>query len=292
MADLRKLGLDGVGFLPEIPDLPARLVMSIEGMEGTGKTWLACDAPGPLAFLSGDKNSEGVVKTKQKERMGTGRGEIIPQYFPWPLPDTENTEEIANAMRPVRNQWVKAYRAALRSKVRSVVIDTGGWVFLLIRLARFGTVKIFPQVLAAETNQFMQRLLDEGRDSGKTVIWTHRLKDEYADKTVVRKKNGKPMLDKNGDPITDVTSVKTGGLVWEGFKGIRFEMQMIVRLESAAPLGFGLPLVGTVTKCTPNAMLVGQTFSTDNKLRPLRLPTMASRAFEDYDVGATRKEWE
>lgn len=281
--NLKAMGLDGGSFLAEVPDLPPRIVGSIDGIEGVGKTWLACDAPGDVVYLGSDRNSEGVVKLKDKEKREAGTGCIIPSYFSFLSPDTEDVNEIAEEARPVRNKWVAAYRQALRSKARSVVVDSGGWVFLMVRLARFGTVKIFPSVLAAETNQFMQRLLDEGRDSGKTVLWIHRLKDDYDDVVSTRKVKGK---------IEQVVnSVKNGKLRRDGFKGIGFEMQMIIRLTSDAPLGFGLPLVGTVEKCTPNAQLVGDEFRTDSKFSPLRFATIASRAFADYDAGGSRKEW-
>ena len=261
--------LSGLGLDPKlysvVPARSSRLICSIEGEEGSGKTWLALDAPDPIVYLAGDRNYEGVLHQKAGGRV------IIPSFFSFKIPArSDNPNDVAAEARPIRDKFLAAYRGALKSKVKSVVIDTGGWVLNLIRYARFGTIHIQPAVLHAETNALFQRLLDEGHESGKNIIWIHRLRDEREDKEKTLK-DGKKIID----------AVRTGRQEMVGYSMLPFEMQLIIRLESAAPLGFGLPLVGTITKSTLGMHLVGKQFRSDSKVNKLRFATIASRAMAE-----------
>lgn len=264
-SNLKALGLAGGSYLDRVPEVQRRIIMSIESEEGKGKTTLALDAPAPIAYLCGDKNSDGPLQ------LAASQKEIVPSFYDFQIPSEDATEdEISKAARPIRNQLMKDFDLALNSKVRTVVVETGGWLMWLLRMARFGTVKVFPTVRHSETNAQFQRLLDKARASDKNVIWTHRLRDEREDKLIKGK----------------LESVKTGRLETVQYGQMDYEMQCIIRLRSDAPLGFGMPLVGEVRKCTLNSELVGEEFSTADKVSPLRFATIASRVF-----GTSAKEW-
>ena len=62
MGTFDKSKLKSMGF-NTAPDKPKpRLVMAIEGREGSGKTELALSAPGPMGYQSIDIGTEGVIE--------------------------------------------------------------------------------------------------------------------------------------------------------------------------------------------------------------------------------------
>ena len=57
-----------LGFSDAVIETPRRLVMSLSGREKTGKTHLACTAPGPIIFFNIDIGTEGVVSKFQTNK--------------------------------------------------------------------------------------------------------------------------------------------------------------------------------------------------------------------------------
>jgi hypothetical protein len=235
VAPAASLGL--AGFLDAPEPSSGGYSINIEGLEGTGKTHLALTGPAPIAYLYGDRNAEDVLRQAAKQGVA-----VYPQRFIWTFPPTEDLDVIANSARPVWTKFVELYHRALNSQARTVVVDTGSFFWELRRAARFGKLLKVPPIMYAEINTQFSNLINSGRDSGRNVVWVHRLQDEWRDA-----KNEK------GQSVRE----RTGKYVRQGFKELGYEVQLSIRTERADEIG---AFSCEVRKCTPADLLVGQRF--------------------------------
>jgi len=182
--------LKAVGFEPAATEARKRLIISIEGEEGTGKNNLAFTAPSPIAVLSFDVGLEGVV-----EKFVTGRGmvadtpvptkEIMVREYSMPITQTADPDfDYAGTWA----EFTKMYRAALAARVRTMIWDTATEVHELLRMLRF---KRLTQVMPhnyGPVNAEYRGLLREAYDSHTNLILLHKMRPEYVnDKSTGRK---------------------------------------------------------------------------------------------------------
>ena len=197
-----------------------RLILSVEGLEGCGKTRFTLTAPAPIAFINFDYGLEGIVEPFQEQK---------PIYVATvKLNFTAGSrEKIIEAAEKELDAVETNYQTALK-QARTIVIDTGSELWELLRLAAFGKLdKVMPHQYA-EVNQQMTRLIKLAYDSEANLILTHRLKEQW------------------------VNDKRTGLYEFAGMKDIPFLVQAHARLWTDGD-GYHLK-VGT---CRQNAGVVG-----------------------------------
>jgi hypothetical protein len=196
-----------------------RLILSIEGLEGCGKTRFTLTAPAPIAFINFDWGLEGLVESFQDQKA------IYVATVS--LNTSGKREEILQAAEQELSKVERNYQTALK-QARTIVIDTGSELWELLRLAAFGKLdKVMPHQYA-EVNQQMTRLIKLAYDSDANLILTHRLKEQW------------------------INDKKTGLYEFAGMKDIPFLVQAHARMWTD-DAGYHLK----VGKCRQNAGVVG-----------------------------------
>jgi hypothetical protein len=199
--------------------LKRRLILSIEALEGVGKTRFTLTAPAPIAFLNFDYGLEGVIEKFQVDKA------IYVAAIK--LDFQGDKDRIIRAAEDELKKFEINYQTALR-QARTIVIDTGTELWELMRLAAFGKLS---QVLPhhyAPVNQEMTRLIKLAYESEVNLILTHKLKEQW------------------------INDKKTGLYEFAGNKDIPSLVQCHARLWSD-PDGFHLQ----VGKCRQNVQCVG-----------------------------------
>ena len=200
-----------------------RLILSIDALEGAGKTRFTLTAPAPIAFINFDYGLEGVVEQFQvtkKIYVATVRLEF-----------DGSPDQVIKAAEKELLKFEVNYQTALK-QARSIVIDTGTELWELLRLAAFGKLKQVLPHQYAEVNQAMTRLLKLAYDSNANLILTHRLKEQWAG--------------------PQGNAYRTGLYEFAGMKDIPFLVQAHARLWTDEH-GYHL----RVGKCRQNASVVG-----------------------------------
>jgi hypothetical protein len=211
------------GFTRANAALKRRLILSIEALEGAGKTYFTLTAPGPIAFLNFDYGLEGVVEKFQVTKP-IYVAAIKLDY----LPLMGKKDEVIAAAERELQKFETNYQTALK-QARTIVIDTGTELWELMRLSAFGKVtQVMPHQYVA-VNQEMTRLIKLAYDSDANLILTHKLKPEW------------------------INDKKTGGYEFAGMKDIPFLVQAHARLWRDDDGTFHM----RVGKCRQNAGVAG-----------------------------------
>jgi hypothetical protein len=207
------------GFTRANSVMKRRLIMSVEALEGAGKTRFALTTPAPIALINLDEGLEGLVEPFQ-ERKAIYVASVK-------LTTSGKREEIIGAAEKELAKVETNYQTALK-QARSIIIDTGTELWELLRLSAFGRLdKVMPHQYA-EPNQMMTRLIKQAYDSDANLIITHRLKPEW------------------------VNDKKTGAYEFSGMKDVPFLVQCHARMWRDED-GYHL----RVGKCRQNASIVG-----------------------------------
>jgi len=147
-----------------------RLILSIEALEGVGKTRFTLTAPGPIAFLNFDYGLEGVVERFQVQK------DIYVSSIK--LDFQGGKDQVVTAAERELQKFETNYQTALR-QARTIVIDTGTELWELMRLAAFGKLAQVMPHHYAPVNQEMERLVKLAYESDANLIMTHRLKEQW-----------------------------------------------------------------------------------------------------------------
>jgi hypothetical protein len=196
-----------------------RLILSVEGLEGCGKTRFTLTAPAPIAFVNFDFGLEGVIESFQQQKaiyvatvkldFAGERGKVI--------------EAAEKELAKVETNYQTALKQA-----RTIIIDTGSELWELLRLAAFGKLeKVMPHQYA-EPNQQMTRLIKLAYDSDANLILTHRLKEQW------------------------INDKKTGAFEFSGMKDVPYLVQAHARMWTDEQ-GYHL----RIGKCRQNSTVVG-----------------------------------
>lgn len=146
-----------------------RLIMSIQGAPGKGKTHLSLTAPAPIAYMNFDFGTEGVV---DKPEFRDKEIHLADYHLDFPY-----TQPAAKA---VYDQFVTDYKAALGSTVaRTLVIDTATEGWEVIRLAKLGKLQNIMPIMYAPVNREYQELIRKAYYSDVNLILIHKQKKSY-----------------------------------------------------------------------------------------------------------------
>jgi hypothetical protein len=210
---LAPLNTTGTSFTSTITAPDPRLIASVSGLEKQGKNHFAFTAPGPIACLSFDTGTEGVI---EKFRKGFGDNKPKDIYladYDVNLPGGADLKQIADAAQAIWVKFRKDYEWAIRN-ARTVVADTGTEIWEILRIARFGKLtQVMPHQYGPVNAEFRKLVKLAFDVKNVNAIWLHKLKAEYDTKTVVVAGQTKEV------------SNKTGKLVRSGFGDIPFLVQ-------------------------------------------------------------------
>lgn len=246
-------GPDGTTFkLIEKPRSRNRIIMSIEGDWGTGKTDFALTAPGPIAFFKIDPNSEFTLDKYVGKKIWQSDIKV-------PRSDGENAQALSDT---VWQQFIKDYTWAL-ANTRSVVWDTATEIWELLRLCKFGKLaQISPQHYTQVNNDF-RGLIKLAFDSETNLLMIHKLKDEWT-------------------PYTDIQgkerNKKSGKKERAGFGDLGFACQVMVQTMFDRD-NEESPFSAKILKCTQNPMLTTNVYSQVGDLRLNSFPFIAADVF-------------
>lgn len=242
-----------------------RMVLSIEGDWGTGKTDLALTAPGPIAFFKFDLNSDvTLAKYADKKRIYKCEYEV-------PDPNVPNAQQLAES---IARQFCADYSTVINNpEIRSVVWDTATEIWELIRLAAFGKLtNVMPHHYVQVNNGF-RGLIRAAFDSNTNLVMIHRLKDEWVNYT---SSDGKEK------------SKRSGRKERAGFSDVGFACQVMVQTffnqeEEDSPFQM------KVLKCTQNPQITGQVYGQIADMRMNSFPILAMDVFPGTDA---EKDWQ
>lgn len=159
------------GFVQTLPKTRKRLIIATDGREKTGKTRFALTAPGPIVFINFDYGLEGPLLDEFGSKIAAIRsfGSHLEQGK---MPTQKQAEDI----------WLEvanAFVVALRSKARTVVVDTFSDAWDWARLAHFGKFTQVQPHHYGDINDMTRRLLMECHKHDSNVILIHKNKEEY-----------------------------------------------------------------------------------------------------------------
>lgn len=227
-----------------------RLMASICGMGGWGKTKFACSAPGPIEFLATDPNSAETVSVEQAAQPDK---DIRYHQFDLPGIAFGGREDVQEDAEAVWGQFVDVIRPIVKGEVEApatIVLDTATEFWELLLLADHGrTFQILPD-LRTKTNARYKSLLAGLKQTGAHVLLLHRLGPRYESRTV-RSKQG---------PVEERVQVP-GEYDRQGFSKTEFSINAEVHLaynreldEDVLANQFGMKVV----RCTGRPLLIGR----------------------------------
>lgn len=247
------------GFLPparsrERRNLPGLkrpgIMIGTEGETNTGKTEFALSCPGPGILLAVDRMYDACLDNPNPP--AARRNDYAFK---------ECKLSMATMAENHKENW-ESYRADLmkavaNKDVRTVVIDGDSDTWETQRLAAFGKLTQIPSIFYADVNAARRALIARLFDSGKIIVATNKIKEEYG---VVRDAQGNAVM-KDGKEVRE----KTGKLIRQGFDDDNYLWHIQLRhfFTSATinkktgaqiPMQFGIEIL----KCKSNPQLKGE----------------------------------
>lgn len=176
------------GFKEPSKEIVTRHVISITGMDKSGKTHFSLSSQSPIAFFNLNNGLEGVIHKFDKkvyefkmntpeEQGAAGRSDSAKDFNKKAAMDMKNLAIIEV------ERFVEAWTWALRdSEIRTIVIDKGTELWLLYRVAEFGKTTQVPSQLYNYLNAKFERRINEIFETDKNLIILHDMKEIYRDK--------------------------------------------------------------------------------------------------------------
>lgn len=237
------------------------MVMSLSGLDKSGKTHQALTAPGPTAYANHDTGLEGVA-----EKFEAKGKKLYSKDYRVRIPAGTNDPQQVSAIAYKVWEDLKAdLRAAWASPlIRTTVVDTESDTWELCRLAKFGKLTQVMPHHYGPVNAEYANFWNEVFDSDKNLILLGKLKEEYENIVVNGKEIGK----------------KTGRLERVGYKQIPYIVQINAIATFSLQAGFGIQIVN----CRQNSSLNGAELFGDM----CSFQTLGTMVFPDSDVS----DWE
>ncbi len=173
-------------------------VISVQGEQGSGKTFLATSAPPKVAIFSTDARYEGVIKRfpDYKERFlvgdympqvdlsadqlfkdGMGRdGDPMAKEASKVAADKQSAVIERQAWKPFREDYFNALRD---DSIRTLIWDQADELNEILRLVNFGKLEANPQMNYGPVNQEYKNLIKQARAARKVLVLVHQMTNEY-----------------------------------------------------------------------------------------------------------------
>lgn len=194
-----------------------RLLIGTDGRTDTGKTEFILSAPGPGLIIALDRNFDAMLKNDNPPP--TRRADFAFKPISVPLATSATQNEFLEYWKQFRTAF---YGALANPDARTVGLDGDSDSWELQRLAEFGKLTQIPGIMYTGVNAARRSLIAKAWDSGKIVICTNKVKDDYIDKL---KADGTPELDNS----SKVIRVKSGEVERQGFGDQDYLWQLQIR---------------------------------------------------------------
>jgi len=144
------------------------MIVSVEGLESSGKTHFALTAPAPIVYLNLDNGLEGV----RDNALFAGK-QVDAKTYPTNLPEGVAIDSAAarSWYSGIINQMFRDYRQAIRDGARTVVGDTGTEILSFLKLANAEDKRWVEWI---ETYRSLFKLAYESEQTN--LILLHRMK--------------------------------------------------------------------------------------------------------------------
>lgn len=195
------------------------LMVVIDGESDTGKTELMMTFPGPGVVLACDRGFDALVDNPKPPP--TRRSDFFVKVIRVPAATQFGS---ADKYGPYWLEYLKAYIEALKlEEARTIGVDGDNHTWDLQRLAEFGKLAgVAPQTRYADPYAARKALYWRAWDTGKIIVCTNMMRDEYA---TVLDVDGNAVLDDEGRPKKE----KTGQKVHMGFPNRSYLWQVGLR---------------------------------------------------------------
>lgn len=157
-----------------------RIFAMSQAQEKCGKTHLAASLPGEeILALSNDTGTRDVLVAECRKR---GKRVVYNSFF-----SKADLKTSVNRQQKAKDEWkrlmdVAAYVAST-PRWRSILLDTGGGIYDLIRMAKFGKLAQIPPHFYVEVNEGMNSLVHTlFSRPDLNVLITHKMKKLYKGK--------------------------------------------------------------------------------------------------------------
>jgi hypothetical protein len=200
-------------------ELPKRIILSIEGLRGTGKTEFGLWGPAPVGYFRFDMASEGAIRKMRAKRPGCIK--VCTYDFERPMSVKEGMtvrafdKDLIDTAVEIYNSFAADYRYAHKNGMKSLVVDDLGTLWELFRIARFGKVEQVPPERYGLLNFELKRLLKESLEAGVMLTCISPLKEQWVD---------------SEDAAGKRKSYNTGKYILDSFKKIEYLAGAMVRL--------------------------------------------------------------
>lgn len=244
-----------------------RLMIGTDGPADSGKTEFAISAPGPGILLALDRGFDGVldnptppasrrndygfkvVKVPLASQMTQGKGEATK--------GGNFNEDKFDGYLDYWRSFYKDFKAACDNPdCRTVIIDGDSDSWELQKLAEFGKLTQIPPILYTNVNAARRAMYARAYDTGKIIIATNKIKDEYVDDVDDK---GNVKLDDKGNK----KRIKSGEMERQGFPDQNYlfmiQLRHMYKAPWVTPKGKEIPgqFGIRIMKCKSNQELVG-----------------------------------
>ena len=203
-------------WLDETPRVQTNLVVVVDGLEKSGKTYFSLRwPPDPVLYLNLDRRNDYLIRLMREKYhrrilLPKCRHYLTSRSAEIRLRDPKAINEVKLANRAILQQLEADYSEGLSDPaIKTVVLDQGTTLWELIRLSLFGKLTEVPPILYSRANARFFRFTRLANASGRNVILIHRCKAEWL----------------GGGAIGE----KTGNLLTAGHKEVNFEVDATVR---------------------------------------------------------------
>ena len=233
LEDLKKSGWQDV-----IKMSPKRAIMSIEGLDKTGKSRLAMTAPEPIVYLDLDIGTEGVIEPMMAQRQ------IIRYQVDQP-PKLGTSSELISSFTPIWEDIRARVSEALQLESGTLVIDSFGEAYEICRLAHFGKLaQVQPHQYQVAYAQ-LREIVRVAYKSSMNLILLHKLGNNF----------------------------HTGELEHQGWKDVPFVVQATLRTHRKdGDFVTGPVFSAEVMSCRKDMTLMGQTLMQGQASQPGQIP--------------------
>lgn len=251
-------------FVPATDEARRRLIVCVQGLEKKGKTHFALTAPDPIAFMSLDVGTEGVVEkfingehAAKEIYISTYRN-----FIKRNLKGEVDTVATTNGAEREWSKFMKDYEIALGMGVRTVIVDTASEMWELLRLSAFGKLDQVPSFMYGPVNGTFRELVRMAYDSDTNLMLLHKYKKQYK------------------------SNEWSGKYERAGFGDVGYLSQVVVECDRKPKdkHGDGGEFFTKILDCRQNANTVGEVYEDEMSTFPM----LAC----DVIQGSTPDEWE
>lgn len=235
------------GFMPlnqvRQPGKRRRLMIGSDGLTNTGKSEFMFSAPGPGIGIIIDRGLDPMLDNPNPPAARRPDDWAI-KMIQIPLASQVNQKEAIAAWKDFYDWLMKACK---NPDCVSIGYDGDSDSWELQRLAEFGRIAKVPSHLYDSVNFARRAMIARLADSGKTVIATNKLKEEYVEEFT---DDGQPVKDSQGN----TKRRKSGEYVRQGFSDHNYLWHIQIRHLYRAPqetvIQLG-PMKGQIRKSAP-----------------------------------------